>query len=88
MKIAQNRQKSYEDNRGRDLDFQVGDHVFLKVFPFKGVMQFGKKGKLSPRFIGPFEILQKVGAVAYRLALPLNLDGMHDVSHVPMLRKY
>lgn len=88
LKIAQNRQKSYADNRGRDLDFQVSDHVFLKVFPFKGVMQFGKKRKLSPRFIEPFEILQKVGAVAYRLALPPNLYGMHDVSHVPMLRKY
>jgi hypothetical protein len=62
--------------------------VFLKVSPMKGVMQFGKKGKLSPRFIGPFEITQKVGKLAYRIALPLNLIGMNDIFHVSMLRKY
>jgi hypothetical protein len=66
----------------------VEDRVFLKVSPMRGVMRFGKKGKLSPRFIGPFKITQKVGKLAYRIALPPNLIGMHDVFHVSMLRKY
>ena len=68
MLAAQSRQKSYADTKRRDVEFQVGDQVFLKISPMKGVKRFGKKGKLSPRFIGPFEILDKVGAVAYRLA--------------------
>ncbi|EOY08667.1 Retrotransposon protein, Ty3-gypsy subclass, putative [Theobroma cacao] len=88
MLTAQSRHKSYADNRRRDLEFQVGDHVFLKVSPTKGVMRFGKKGKLSPRYIGPFEILDKVGTVAYRLALPPDLSNIHPVFHVSMLRKY
>ncbi|WRX25513.1 Reverse transcriptase domain - like 10 [Theobroma cacao] len=88
MLSAQSRHKSYADNRWRDLEFQVGDHVFLKVSPTKGVMRFGKKGKLSPRYIGPFEILERVGAVAYRLALPLDFSNIHPVFHVSMLRKY
>ncbi|MGV7959407.1 hypothetical protein PJP14_29320, partial [Mycobacterium kansasii] len=62
--------------------------MFLKVSPMKGVMRFGKKGKLAPRYIGPFEILQRVGLVAYRLALPPQLFGAHDIFHVSMLRKY
>jgi hypothetical protein len=62
--------------------------VFLKVSPMRGVMRFGKKGKLSPRFVGPFEITQKVGRLAYRIALPPDLVGVHDVFHVSMLRKY
>jgi hypothetical protein len=66
----------------------VGDNVFLKVSPTKGIFRFGKKGKLSPRFIVPFEILEKVGVVAYRLALPPNLSSIHLVFHVSMLRKY
>ena len=66
----------------------MGDHVFLKVSPMRGVMQFGKKGKLSPRFVGPFEITQRVGKLAYRIALPPDLVGTHDVFHVSMLRKY
>lgn len=85
---AQSRQKSYADVRRRDLEFEVGDHVFLKVAPMRGVWRFGKKGKLSPRFIGPFEILDRVGAVAYRIALPPNLAAVHNVFHVSMLRKY
>ena len=67
---AQSRQKSYADHRRRPLEFQVGDHVFLRVSPRKGVFRFGKKGKLAPRYIGPFEILQRVGEVDYQLALP------------------
>ena len=62
--------------------------MFLKVSPMRGVMQFGKKGKLSPRFVGPFEITQRVGKLAYRIALPPDLVGTHDVFHVSMLRKY
>ncbi|XP_059650102.1 uncharacterized protein LOC132295845 [Cornus florida] len=85
---AQSRQKSYADKRRRSLSFEVGDHVFLRVSPRKGLMRFGKSGKLSPRFIGPFEILDRVGEVAYRLALPPQLDRVHNVFHVSMLRKY
>ena len=70
------------------MEFKVGDQVFLKISPMTGVKRFGKKGKLSPRFIGPFEILDKVGAVAYRLALPPALADSHNVFHISMLRKY
>ena len=66
----------------------MGDKVFLKIAPMKGIVRFGKKGNLSPRFIGPFEILERVGDLAYRLALPLNLSSVHNVFHVSMLRKY
>ena len=68
--MTQSRQKSYADMRREPLEFEVGDHVFLKVMPKRGVVRFGKRGKLLPRFIGPFEILERVGTVAYRLALP------------------
>ena len=85
---AQSRQKSYADVRRLPLEFEVGDHVFLKVMPKRGVVRFGKRGKLSPRFIGPFEILERVGTVAYRLALPPSMSGVHEVFHVSMLRKY
>ncbi|KAL5574279.1 hypothetical protein UlMin_023876 [Ulmus minor] len=81
-------QKSYADRRRRPLEFQVGDSIFLKVAPMKGVMRFGKKGKLSPRFIGPFEILERIGKVAYKLALPPELSSVHNVFHVSMLKKY
>nr|XP_009762220.1 PREDICTED: uncharacterized protein LOC104214263 [Nicotiana sylvestris] len=84
---AQNRQKSYADKRRRDLVFTIGDKVFLRVSPMKGVMWFGKRGKLSPRFIGPYEILDRVGAVAYHFALPPELSFIHSVFHVSMLRK-
>ena len=76
------------DVRRRPLEFEVGDHVFLKVMPKRGVVKFGKRRKLSPRFIGPFEILERIGAVAYRLALPPSMSGVHEVFHVSMLRKY
>ncbi|XP_016454464.1 uncharacterized protein LOC107778686 [Nicotiana tabacum] len=84
---AQRIQKSYADKRRRDLVFTIGDKVFLLVSPMKGVMRFGKRGKLRPRFIGPYEILDRVGAVAYRLALPPELSFIHPVFHVSMLRK-
>ncbi|EOX99952.1 Uncharacterized protein TCM_009026 [Theobroma cacao] len=88
MLAAQSRQKSYADNQRRNLEFQVEDYVFLKVSPTKGVIRFGKKGKLSPRYKGPFEILERVRAVAYRLALPPDLSNIHPMFHVSMLRKY
>ena len=85
---AQNRQESYVDKRRRPLEFEVGDHIFLKVMPKRGVVKFGKRGKISLRYIRPFGLLQRVGTVAYRLALPLSLLGVHTVFHVSMLRKY
>ena len=68
--------------------FKVGDHFSLKVNPERGVVRFGKSEKLSPRFIGPFEILERIGTVAYRLALSSSMTGVHEVFHVSMLRKY
>ncbi|KAL6223522.1 hypothetical protein ACLB2K_006907 [Fragaria x ananassa] len=88
LKAAQNRQKSYTDNRMKDLEFQVGDWVFLKLSLWKGVVRFGKRGNLSPRYIGPYEVIERVGAVAYRLELPLELSRIHNVFHESMLRKY
>ncbi|XP_058211669.1 uncharacterized protein LOC131323849 [Rhododendron vialii] len=85
---AQSRQKSYADRRHRPLSFEVGDHVFLKVSPRRGLSHFGKKGKLSPRYIGPFDVIEKIGEVAYRLALLPRLSNVHNVFHVSMLRKY
>ncbi|KAL0540948.1 hypothetical protein IC582_020974 [Cucumis melo] len=88
MHTAQSRQKSYADVRRKDLEFEVGDKVFLKVAPMRGVLRFERRGKLSPRFVGPFEILERIGPVAYRLALPPSLSTVHDVFYVSMLRKY
>ena len=85
---AQSRQKSYADVRHRPLEFEVGDHVFLKVMSKSGVVRFSKRGKLSPRFIRPFEKLERIGTVAYRLALLPSMSGVHEVFHVSMLRKY
>ena len=85
---AQSRQKSYADVRHRPLEFEVWDHVFLKVMPKRGMVRFGKRGKLSPRFIGPFEILERIGTVAYRLALQPSMSCFHEVFHVSMLWKY
>ncbi|WOG99882.1 hypothetical protein DCAR_0519238 [Daucus carota subsp. sativus] len=88
LKATQDRQKSYVDQNRREMEYQVGDKVFLKVSPWKGVMRFGNKGKLSPRYIGPYEIIEKIGPLAYRLALPPELSQIHDVFHVSMLRRY
>ncbi|KAK6147797.1 hypothetical protein DH2020_018709 [Rehmannia glutinosa] len=88
INAAQDRQKSYADRRRKDLQFEVLDKVFLKVAPLKGVVRFGKKGKLRPRYIGPFEILDRIEDVAYRLALPPELATVHNVFHISMLRKY
>ena len=85
---AQSQKKSYAAIRRRPLEFEVGDHVFLKVIPKTGLIRFGKQGKLSSRYIEPFEVLERVGAVAYRLALPLSLSSVLEVFHVSMLWKY
>ena len=85
---AQIRQKSYADVRRRPLEFEVGDHVFLKVMPKRGVVRFGKCGKLSPRFIRPFEILERVGTIVCWLALPPSMSSVHEVFNVSMLRRY
>ena len=85
MLTAQSRQKSYADVRRKDLEFAAGDFVWLKISPMKGVVQFGKRGKLSPRYIGPFEILSRVGDCPYQLALPLALSVVYNVFHVSML---
>ena len=88
LKVATNRQKSYANMRRKDIRYEIGEKVFLKVSPWKKVMRFRKNGKLSPKFIGPYEVLEKVGLVAYRLALPLELEKIHNVFHVSMLRRY
>ncbi|KAJ9545025.1 hypothetical protein OSB04_024732 [Centaurea solstitialis] len=87
LKTAQSRQKSYADKRRSDLEFSVGDKVLLKVSPWKGVIRFRKRGKLGPRFIGPFKVVARVGKVAYRLELPPELSLIHDTFHVSQLRK-
>ena len=88
LETARSRQKNYADPRRRDVEFKIGDQVFLKVSPKKGVLRFGKKGKLAPRYIGPFPIIDWVGEVAYKLDLPQQLAGIHPVFHISMLRKY
>ena len=74
--------------RRKDIRYEIGEKVFLKVSPWKKVMKFGKKGKLSPRFIGPYGVIEKVGPVTYKLALPPELERIHNVFHVSMLRRY
>ena len=85
---AQSQQKRYVDRWHQPLEFEVGDHVFLKVMPKRGVVRFDKRGKLVPRYIGPFEVLERVGTVAYRLVLPPSVSGVHEAFHVFMLQKY
>ncbi|GKE31900.1 putative reverse transcriptase domain-containing protein [Tanacetum coccineum] len=87
MQAARNRQKSYADKRRRPIEFEVGDKVMLKVVPWKGVMRFGKRGKLNPRYIGPFIIIERIGPVDYHLELPQELSLVHNVFHVCNLKK-
>ncbi|GJX70475.1 hypothetical protein Tco_0307646 [Tanacetum coccineum] len=87
MQAARDRQKSYADKRHRPLEFEVGDKVMLKVAPWKGVMQFGKHGKLNPHYIGPLRIIERIGLVTYRLELPQELSRAHNVFHVCNLKK-
>ncbi|GJT83882.1 putative reverse transcriptase domain-containing protein [Tanacetum coccineum] len=87
LKAARDRQKSYANKRKKPLEFSVGEYVLLKVPPWKGVVRFRKKGKLAPRFVGPFEIIERIGPVAYRLDLLEELNGVHDTFHVSNLKK-
>jgi hypothetical protein len=86
LRVVQSRQKSYTDHR-RELRFEVEDFVYLKVSPMRGLCRFKVRGKLAPRFIGPFKILEKRGEVAYQLKLPPQLSNVHDVFHVSQLKK-
>ncbi|GKD32866.1 putative reverse transcriptase domain-containing protein [Tanacetum coccineum] len=87
LKAARDHQKSYTDKRRKPLEFSVGEHVLLKVSPLKGVVRFGKKGKLAPRLVRPFEITERIGPIAYRLRLSEELNGVHDTFHVSNLKK-
>jgi hypothetical protein len=87
LKVAKLRQESYANKRRRPLQFEAGDHMYLKVSPMKGVKRFGVTWKLSPRYIGPFSILEKCEKVAYKLELPPSLTGVHDIFHVSQLKK-
>ncbi|GJY37297.1 putative reverse transcriptase domain-containing protein [Tanacetum coccineum] len=87
MQAARDRQKSYADLKRKPMEFQVGDKVMLKVLPWKGVVRFGKRGKLNPRYVGPFKVLKRVGDVSYKLELPEELSRVHNTFHVSNLKK-
>ncbi|GJV68329.1 hypothetical protein Tco_1483838 [Tanacetum coccineum] len=87
MQAAQDRQKSYADQKRRPMEFEIRDRVMLKVSPWKGVVRFSKRGKLNPRYVGPFKVLAKVGKVAYRLELPQKLSIVYHTFHVSNLKK-
>jgi hypothetical protein len=87
LKIAQSRQRRYADTRRRELNFEVGDFVYPKVSPIRGVRRFGVKGKLASQYVGPYQILAKHGEVPYQLSLPEDLSAVHDVFHVSQLKK-
>jgi hypothetical protein len=87
LKTAWSRQRSYADTRRRNLSFEVGDYIYLKVSPIRGIKRFGVKGKLAPRYIGPYQIQARRGEVAYQLRLPESLSVVHDVFHVSQLKK-
>jgi hypothetical protein len=87
LKVAQSRQKSYADKRRRDLSFEIGDFVYLKVSPMRGTRRFRVKGKLAPRYVKPFKIIDRKGEVAYQLELPSQLSDVHDVFHVSQLKR-
>jgi hypothetical protein len=87
LKVAQSRQKSYADPRRREVVLEVGDYAYLRVSPIRGLRRFNVKGKLSPRFIGPFKIVERIGEVADQLELPAQLPGVHYVFHVSQLKK-
>jgi hypothetical protein len=86
LKIAQSRQKSYADKRRRDLSFEVGDFVYLKVSPMRGTRRFKVTRKLAPRYVGPFQIMDRKGELAYQLELPPQLSDVHDMFHVSQLK--
>ena len=87
LKVAQSRQKSYADSKRKELVYEIGDRVYLRVSPLRGVKRFGVKGKLAPRFVGPCRVFGRMGEVAYKLELLEGLSGVHDVFHVSQLKK-
>jgi hypothetical protein len=87
LRIAQSHQKSYADKRRRELKFDVGDHVYLKVSPIRGTRRFRVRGKLAPRYIGPYPVIKRIGAVSYKIKLSEQLSDVHNVFHVSQLRK-
>ena len=87
LKVAQSRRKCYADSKRKEIEHEVGDRVYLRVSPLQGVKRFGVKGKLAPRFVGPYKVLERMGEVAYKLELPEGLSGVHDVFHVSQLKK-
>ena len=87
LKVAQSRQNSYADSKCKETVYKVGDRVYLRVSPLRGVKHFGVKGKLAPHFVGPYKVLERMGEVAYKLELPKGLSGVHDVFHVSQLKK-
>ncbi|XP_073035321.1 uncharacterized protein [Primulina eburnea] len=88
LKAAQDRQKSWADLKRRPVEFNVGEKAYVKVSPMRAVVRFNKAGKLNPRYVGPFEISEKVGTLAYRLVLPPSMSRIHNVFHVSQLRRY
>ncbi|GKF33939.1 hypothetical protein Tco_0107139 [Tanacetum coccineum] len=88
MQATRDRKKSYADLKRKPMEYLVGDRVMLKVSPWKGVVRFGKRGRLSPRYVGPFKVLAEVGATAYKLELPQELSRVHNIFHVSNLKKY
>nr|GFB97740.1 putative reverse transcriptase domain-containing protein [Tanacetum cinerariifolium] len=87
MQAARDRQKSYADLKHKPMEFQVGDNIMLKVLPWKGVVRFGKRGKLNPRYVGPFKVLERVRDAAYKLELPEEQSRVHNMFHVSNLKK-
>ena len=87
LKIAQSRQKSYYDKHHQEIHYEIGDKAYLRVSPLRGVRRFGIKGKLAPRYVGPFTVLAKRGDLSYQLELPIKFPNVHDVFHVSQLRR-
>nr|GFC58204.1 putative reverse transcriptase domain-containing protein [Tanacetum cinerariifolium] len=87
MQAARDRQKSYTNLKGKPMEFQVRDKVMLKVSPWKAIVRFGKRGKLNPRYVGPFKVLEEIGKVAYKLEFPEELNRVHNTFHVSNLKK-
>ncbi|GKG04594.1 hypothetical protein Tco_0314981 [Tanacetum coccineum] len=87
MQVTHDRQKSYANLKRKQMEFQVGDKVMLKVLPWKWVVRFGKRGKLNPRYVGPFKVLEKVGSIVYNLELPKEPSRVHNTFHVSNLKK-
>ena len=87
LKVAQSRQKSYADSKCKEVVYEIGDRAYLRVSPLRGIKRFGVKGKLAPRFVGPYRVLERMGEVANKLESPEGLSGVHDVFHVSQLKK-